>query len=323
MSEPTPGDAQATGMTEAQAAEAFEARLTAQEGGDSDGDEALQEDEESPEQAEGEEPEVEESDDDAEDAEEAEKQPALVTVKVNGVEEQVTLEEAIAGYQRQQDYSREKNAVAEERRALEPLKAELAAERERAKSLLTVLEQRLQEPTMSPEDLEWLRINEPLQYGVAVADEMRRTSQVQAAQAERQRLEAQTHAEMAAKQAETIQAEQAKLFAARPDWKDPVKQKAAEEAIRGYMTQVGFDPAELSVLTDHRLYLILDEAAKYRALKDKTPQVQKKVEAVKTAKPGVASQQPSKVTEVTRAKQRLAKTGNVHDAAAVFLQRMG
>jgi hypothetical protein len=43
---------------------------------------------------------------------------------------------------------------------------------------------------------------------------------------------------------------------------------------------------------------------------------------VKTASPGAASQPTSKVTDLTRSKQRLAKTGRVNDAAAIFLKML-
>lgn len=39
-------------------------------------------------------------------------EPQLVTVKIDGVEQQVPLEEAVAGYQRQQDYTRKTQEVA-------------------------------------------------------------------------------------------------------------------------------------------------------------------------------------------------------------------
>jgi hypothetical protein len=64
--------------------------------------------------------------------------------------------------------------------------------------------------------------------------------------------------------------------------------------------------------------LILRDAAAYHAIKSKRPQVEKKVEAVKAATPGNTKGLPSKVTELTRARQRLAKTHSVDDAAALF-----
>ena len=52
---------------------------------------------------------------DVEDAEEDDSEPEiqLVTVKIDGKEEQIPLEEAIRGYQRHADYSRNMNQVAQ------------------------------------------------------------------------------------------------------------------------------------------------------------------------------------------------------------------
>jgi hypothetical protein len=48
----------------------------------------------------------------------AQESPQLVTVKVNGAERQITLEEAVNGYQRQEDYTRKTQEVAQERARL-------------------------------------------------------------------------------------------------------------------------------------------------------------------------------------------------------------
>ena len=45
--------------------------------------------------------------------------PALLTVRVNGEDQQVTVEEAVAGYQRHEDYSRKTMELADDRKAFE------------------------------------------------------------------------------------------------------------------------------------------------------------------------------------------------------------
>jgi hypothetical protein len=70
----------------------------------------------------------EEADADAEDDDEGDEDPdRLVTVKIDGKTQKIKLSEAIAGYQRQADYSRKTEALASERKAIE---AEVAAVRQ-------------------------------------------------------------------------------------------------------------------------------------------------------------------------------------------------
>jgi hypothetical protein len=108
------------------------------------------------------------------------------------------------------------------------------------------------------------------------------------------------------------------LVKALPEWNDAkVRQDTME-----YAVQAGFTPEELADTIDHRAYVILHKARLYDQLKAKAPETKAKVDAVKTAKPGGPSQ-PSKVTDLTRTKQRLAKTGDVKDAAAVIERLLG
>ena len=85
-------------------AEAFE--------GEIDGDETAASSEE-PEADSDDEPVAEED-----GSEDSESEAQFVTVTINGKAEQVPLDEAVKGYQRQRDYSQKTAALAEERRSL-------------------------------------------------------------------------------------------------------------------------------------------------------------------------------------------------------------
>jgi hypothetical protein len=83
----------------------------------------------------------------AEDEDTGEDSPEvqLVTVKIDGKTEQIPLEEAIKGYQRQADYSRKTAALAEERRSFDQDRQAVIQERTQYAHLLTALQQQLQE----------------------------------------------------------------------------------------------------------------------------------------------------------------------------------
>ena len=67
--------------------------------------------------------------DDEEADEASDTMDQLVTVKIDGKEEQIPLKEAIAGYQRQADYSRKTAHVAEMRKQIEAEAQQVMAER--------------------------------------------------------------------------------------------------------------------------------------------------------------------------------------------------
>ena len=321
------GDAEATGLTQDQAAKVFEEMLTRAEAGDGDpeaqGEDPQPEAEEAPQATE--EPDAEEEPAEGEeDAEEGSQQPQTFKVIVDGQEQEVPLEELLKGYSREADYTRKTMAVAEERKRLEAEAQQFSATRERTTSLLQVLEQQLSAPLYDQQEMEWLRINDPGEFAARRADEVDRMNRLQAVTAQRQQLAAQAMQQEAAQAQAFRQEQEQRLLQAQPDWKDPVKGKMAMETIRNYMLSQGATPDEIAATFDHRIVLAFYKAAKFDEMQAKgAPRPDPKAApAIRAARPGVATSQAPKVTEVTRAKQRLAKTGNVDDAAAVFMKML-
>ena len=82
-------------------------------------------------------------------------QPQLYTIKQNGVEVEVTLEELQNGYSRQQDYTRKTQELANQRKEIESQQAELRQKDDIYKDLLPKLEANLkaelgEEPQATP-----------------------------------------------------------------------------------------------------------------------------------------------------------------------------
>lgn len=314
---------QGTGITEAQAAEAFAAMLDPQEV-DSEAGEPLEE--ETP-QAEAEAEDADEADDaeaedesdESDETDEDSEQPQTFRVKVDGEEIEVTLDELQKGYSREKDYTRKTQAVAEARKAFEAEQQTFQAERERTTNLLKALEENLTAPLYPQEEMDWLRANNQAEWSARMFEQQQRAQQLQAVQEEQERLKSQSEQEQQEAQNRARQEESVKLLALRPEWKDEAKAGAALKEIVDYTDRLGVNREELATVTDHRLVNALWEAAQYRKLMAKTPAVKAKVEAVKAAKPGTSNNVPRKVTDVTRARQRLAKTGREQDAAAVFM----
>jgi hypothetical protein len=320
----TSQDTGSTGLSEDQAAERIADLLTPR--GDSAEGETPKEpkakaedapdtDEDEPDAEEAEDDAPEDESDEADEPEEEAPEPKTFTVKIDGEEVAVTEDELLRGYSRTQDYTRKTMELAEARKALEPERQALREEREQYANLLPQLFAKLNEQAQSAE-LEQLRHTDPGEWAARMREIERQEAAIRS---EYERVTKQQAEEEAAETQAKRREEAEKLLAAVPEFQDP---KNFEE-MRGYALQAGFTPEELAETDNHRAFVVLWKALQYDRLKAKAPQVKARVEAVKTAKPGATSTQPSKVTDLTRAKQRLAKTGRVEDAQAAIERMLG
>ena len=105
-----------------------------------------------------------------------------------------------------------------------------------------------------------------------------------------------------------------------PEWKDPAKAKAEKQLLVEFGQKTGFTPEELKAIVDHRAVVALRKAALYDQMMTKRKAITPVTNnGPRPAKPGAAGR-VSQTTEATRAKQRLAKTGRVDDAASAIYQ---
>jgi hypothetical protein len=113
-----------------------------------------------------------------------------------------------------------------------------------------------------------------------------------------------------------VQEEAKKLVQALPEYADP--SSSLKNDLRHYALSLGFSDNDINGITDHRVVLVLhkammnDSAAKSSGKKSKPiPRV------VKSGSPESKNQRSRR--EIQSKRERLAKTGNVRDAANVFL----
>ena len=99
--------------------------------------------------------------------------------------------------------------------------------------------------------------------------------------------------------------------------KDAKKWDADRAKLLDYGKNLGFTAEELSQTYDHRAVLALYKAMQYDALMANPPKPGAP-RGPRTAAPGSAANAPKPTTEVTKAKQRLARTGKIGDAASLF-----
>lgn len=257
------------------------------------------------------------TDEQSEDSDETEEdeQPQVFTVKVDGKEIEVTLDELQKGYSRTQDYTRKTQQIAETRKAVEAEVVAIRAEREQYAQLLGALQQQLETAGEQPVDWERLYTEDPIEW--VRQRELARDKQERKAaiQSEQQRLSHLTVQQQTEEMKAKLVQEQELLISAVPEWKDSKKATAEKALLLEFGRKIGFSEDELKNVYDHRAVIALRKAALYDQMvskrKDIKPVVNNGPRPVKPSAAGRVSQS----TEGTRAKQRLAKTGRVDDAA--------
>ena len=256
-------------------------------------------------------PEQSEEDGDSEE----EDQPQVFTVKVDGKEVDVTLEELQKGYSRTQDYTRKTQQIAEVRKQTEAELQEVRAEREQYAQLLSALQAQVQQAAQPQVDWDRLYNEDPIEW-VRQREVMRENQEKAAAiQSEQQRLAQLSQREQLQQREALLAQEQEALVAAIPEWKDAKKAQAEKAMLVQFGQKIGFTPDDLKNVVDHRAVVMLRKAALYDQMMSKRGQIKPVTNnGPRPAKPGAAGRVSSN-TEAMRAQQRLAKTGRVDDAA--------
>jgi len=252
-----------------------------------------------------------------EETEEEEKPTEVYTVKVDGKEIDVTLDELQKGYSRTQDYTRKTQQIAETRKVVEAEASAIRAEREQYAQLLGALKQQL-ESTEAPVDMDRLYNEDPIEW-VRQSEVMRqKQDKLAAIQSEQQRLSQLTAQQRAQEMNAHLATQQEALIQAVPEWKDSKKAQAEKALLVEFGKKIGFSDDELKNVYDHRAVVALRKAALYDQMMSKRGQIKPVVNnGPRSAKPSAAGR-VSTTTESTRAKQRLAKSGRVNDAASAI-----
>lgn len=265
--------------------------------------------------------ETEESEVETEDEEEGEEVEELYyTVKINGEEYEVTLDELQSGYQRQKDYTKKTQDLSEQRKSLEEKSAELDKAHEDFISQAQLANELLNRDLEKFKSVDWegLKENDPTQY-VQKQIEMNeiRQRQTELKQAAQQVYEHNLRAqqEQLAQHVEAQRKETLKLF---PDWKDEAAAVEGQRKIVEYAKSVGYTDQELSAIVNAKDLYMLDKARQFDAIqttkekvvKKKAPTSRRVVKSKGAPAKGVVNQ---KRVEETAA--RAKKSGSLRDAA--------
>lgn len=260
--------------------------------------------------------------DDEQDEIEEQNEPQLYSVKVNGEDVEVTIDELQSSYSRQADYTRKTQELAQQRKAVEEQKSEVAKNEAIYKELLPKMEAALSESLGTEPDWETLYSNDPIGY-VRERDLWNEKQQkLQAVQAEQTRLQEEEQVKQQEQIQKYMQYGEKQILNHVPEWKDKTIQQEEKLAIRDHaINDLGFTAEEINQVYDYRLLLGLRNSwmqnKTQKAVKKKP--TQKASARNRVAKPGSVSRKKTS-TPLKKSKARLAKSGKVQDAAKVFEQ---
>jgi hypothetical protein len=261
-----------------------------------------------------------EPEDEPEEAEESDEESEdLYEVTLPGGEKSmVTLDELRSGYSRTQDYTRKRQADAEEHRQAMTEAREI---RERYADRLEKMQEVLERlgPQKPGTDLRQANPGEFAAQMAEWADYQESLTQVSNAKTE---VESEQTAELVAAHEAHVRAEWGKTVELVPEWSN--QQTAINELaeLRTYaISDLGFKAHEIDSLADHRLLLMLKENYNLKQQRQKGKKVvETKRKASKRLQPGASNKSPSAAKKANRRRQQEAdqlavQSGSVKDAA--------
>jgi len=289
-------------------------------------EEAEEVEEEAPEEEEEEGQAEEETEEEVAEEEEYEvvaEEDLKYTVKVDGEELEVGIDELKNGYQRQADYTRKSQALAEQRKETEQIQSErqrLEQERQMYANGLQMLQEQQSAKLKDFDNVDWegLKTEDPYQYMIKKDEyrdaQERITNLVQEQQAVQQ--EQAQQAQQA--RAHFVQQEYSRLVQALPEWND--SKSTIKKDVQDYAISAGFLPEEVSQLADHRSILVIKKAMEFDKLTTKVAPKKKAVKKVpKVQKSGRGNSKEDVAAEAIKKKRaRLQKSGKQDDAASIF-----
>ena len=294
-------------------------------------DEPLEEVSEEEEESEEEFEEEEESEDES-DAEEEEEEPDTHTIKVDGEEVEVTLDELKSGYSRQSDYTKKTQEIAEYRKQADAMMQQAQQEvyqtqqfrQQYIDAASAVVQQQYGKLNELVNNTDWerLKIEDREEYltkksEVTDLQTMMQQEEQRLGQANEQAVAEQHHA-----QQRIAHEERQKLETILPEWRnEEFRQKAGKELTEFALSQ-GFLQEELNQLTDHRSLLVLMQAKAFQEmqkarLSTKSKKTKKKPKMA-TSGTGSKNKKERGKAERTAKMKRLKESGHVNDSVALF-----
>jgi len=257
---------------------------------------------------------------DDEDLVEATEDTNVFSVKVDGKEEQWTLDQLKQSAAGQAAINKRFQEAAEARKQIEQQAAVLQQQQQQVAALYQQAQNGgLQAPTPPTRELFESDpigyMEEKLKYDESKAQYDQNMFQMQAMQQQNMQAQQEAH--------QTYLAEQAQVLTQHiPEIADPEKGEVIKNALVKTGMDYGFSAEEMQGVTDARYVRALNDARKYRELVAKRKSAQSKGEKARpVVKAGAKKRVDSNAATRKKAQQRLQKTGSMEDALSLILNQ--
>lgn len=262
----------------------------------------------------------------ASQASEQTQQPVDVfTVKVNGVEKQVSRDDLIANYQKSDASNQRFEEAANLRREAETLKGNFQQQQQVLQNAINHFQQVAQQWALEGQP-NWQQLleNNPHEYLRQKELWEARGAEMQKMQAAQQYLNQQQQNEQQQFLAQHLQTEGQKLLDLLPEWKDQGRRQSDEKDLVDFLTKEGYTQQDLINLNQSRASNIklAMNAMRYEKLVNQAKETGKRVQGLppRVERPGVAQNQNSGSRD---AFNRLGRSGSIDDATAAFAELFG
>ena len=267
--------------------------------------------------------EQEESDDESSDEE-----SDRYTVKVDGEEYEVNLQELIKGYQLEKNFTKKNQQLSEEKKELAALKSELTAQRDQYLARLEeIASQTNSELERAKQQLSQIdREEDPIGYLTKQSEVQDIYQNLQVKAQQYQQAQQEQHKQHQEHMQQFLAQQREVLASALPELNDPEQGPKVQEAITSFAVDTGYTPEEIQRIVDARDVIVLNKARLYDEMQKKKAVVAKKRAPGKpSAKiaPGTSKSNNTKRARLVKDKRdRLKSTGSAKDAAALMVELM-
>lgn len=262
----------------------------------------------------------EEFDEEYEDDAEEEVEPTY-TVKVNGEEVEVSLDELRQGYSRESDYTRKTQEVAKQRKEAEAELKAVRDERQQYAQLLKGLQEQLEDSAQPDIDMDELYNEDPIEWTRQNELQRQKREKLAAIKSEQDRLNQLQKQEHEEAKRTYLMSQRDALIEKIPDLKVPEKAAIRKKNWSSVAKDLGFTEQEINNIADHRFLYALDLLAGQKKAASKVKGKKAPARRIKkSVKPGSSPTNANrgKRKSVQKSRQRLVKTGKARDAATLI-----
>lgn len=254
------------------------------------------------------------------------------TRKIDGVEEEVTISELLAGNQRDTDYRHKTMELAEQRKQFQAQSQQFQTQYQQqlteAANMSQILENQMLQQyegldwnRLEQEDQQqWLVLRQKFQEDYAKVGQIKNNAQQQLQHQTQQQNQQQQQLKQ-----QYIAKENDLLLSAIPDWSNSDTRASETKAISDFLTNnYGFNESDVSGVSDHRVVKLIRDAMKLNTQTGQVPIAMKRVKKLpKLGSPkGRISAGNKAKQKQTDAMKNYRKTQSNDDLTALLLDRM-